>query len=68
MASKPDARITNVDYEDVLRAQADTFSLREIQRALQATRAAARQLGQNVNARIVTEVLALNLPSAHLRA
>lgn len=56
------ARVTNVDYIDALREHAARFSLEEIQRALNATKTAVRQLGQNVNARLVTEVLALRLP------
>jgi DNA polymerase-3 subunit delta' len=55
-------RVTNVDYMNVLEEQAGRFSAQDIQRALNATRTAARQLGQNVNARLVTEVLALSLP------
>ncbi len=58
------ARVTNVDYADLLQAQANQFSIEDIQRALNATRTAARQLGQNANARLVTEVLALSLPRA----
>lgn len=57
-------RVTNVDYFPALEQQAGQFSDRDIQAALSATRAAARQLGQNVNARLVTEVLALSLPRA----
>ena len=62
LASEQNARVTNVDYLNALQAQAGMFSLEEIQRALNATRNAARQLGQNVNARLVTEILALSLP------
>lgn len=58
------ARVTNVDYLGALQEQASRFSIEEIQGALRATRTAARQLGQNVNARLVTEVLALRLPRA----
>jgi DNA polymerase-3 subunit delta' len=58
------AHITNVDYSDALQRQASVFSIEEIQRALNSTRTAARQLGQNANARLVTEVLALSLPRA----
>jgi DNA polymerase-3 subunit delta' len=58
------ARVTNVDREELLRAQADHFSIEEVQAVLQATRAAVRQLEQNANARLVMEVLALSLPRA----
>ncbi len=58
------ARITNVDYAPLLEQQASQFSLKDIERALNATRAASRQLGHNANARLVTEVLALKLPRA----
>lgn len=57
-----DARVTNVDREAYLHAQAGHFSTAEIEAALQATRTASRQLGQNANARLVMEVLALSLP------
>lgn len=56
------ARVTNVDYADVLDAQAEQYSIEQVQRALTATRTAARQLRQNANARLVTEVLTLSLP------
>jgi DNA polymerase-3 subunit delta' len=56
------ARITNVDREPQLRAEATKFSTAQVQAALQATRAAGRQLEQNANARLVMQVLALNLP------
>ena len=57
-------RVTNVDYLPTLEQQAGRFSDDDIQQALSATRTATRQLGQNVNARLVTEVLALHLPRA----
>ena len=62
LSSEQNAQVTNVDYMNALQAQAQQFSIEDIQRALNATRSAARQLAQNVNARLVTEVLALNLP------
>lgn len=62
LSNEQDARITNVDYANALQEHAARFSIADIQRALNATRSAARQLGQNVNARLVTEVLALRLP------
>ncbi len=58
------ARVTNVDREESLRGQAAHLSLEEVEAALKATRAAARQLEQNANARLVMEVLALSLPRA----
>jgi hypothetical protein len=54
--------VTNVDYGDALEEHARRFSIQEVQGALNATRLAVRQLGQNANARLVTEVLALRLP------
>jgi DNA polymerase III subunit delta' len=63
-SSEQVGRITNMDREPLLRAEAEQFSTAQIQAALQATRAAARQLRQNANARLVMEVLALNLPRA----
>lgn len=62
LVNHENARVTNVDYMDALQEQAGSFSIEEIQAALNATRTATRQLGQNVNARLVTEVLALRLP------
>jgi hypothetical protein len=56
------ARVTNVDREELLRGQAEHLSIEEVEAALKATRAAARQLEQNANARLVMEVLALSLP------
>lgn len=64
LAHDQSPRVTNVDYLTALEQQAGRFSDEEIQQALQATRTATRQLGQNVNARLVTEVLALHLPHA----
>jgi DNA polymerase III subunit delta' len=62
VTSEREARVTNVDYIAALEQQANYFSPEEIQRALNATREAVRQLGQNANARLVSEVLALRLP------
>jgi DNA polymerase-3 subunit delta' len=56
------SRITNVDREDALRNQANRFTTEQAQRTLQAVRATARYLTQNVNARLALEVLLLNLP------
>lgn len=58
------ARAANIDYDAQLKQHAQNFTVDEIQNALNAIRAAARQLGHNANARLVTEVLALNLPRA----
>ena len=56
------SRITNVDREDAVREQADRFTLEQAQSTLQAVRATARYLTQNVNPRLALEVLLLNLP------
>lgn len=64
LSQQENARVTNVDYAAQLEQHAQQFSLADIRRALHATRDAARQLGQNANARLVTEVLALRLPRA----
>lgn len=56
------ARLTNVDYTDLLERQAHSIPLPAVQQALTATRAAVRQLQHNANARLVLEVLALSLP------
>lgn len=62
LSQNENARVTNVDYGAPLAQHARQFTVAEIQRALDATRIAARQLGQNANARLVTEVLLLSLP------
>jgi DNA polymerase III gamma/tau subunit len=56
------ARLTNIDREDALREQANRFTTEQAQNTLQAVRATARYLTQNVNARLALEVLLLNLP------
>lgn len=56
------ARVTNVDYADELGSQAHQYSIEQVERALTATRTAARQLRQNANAKLVIEVLTLELP------
>ena len=56
------SRITNVDRADALREHANRFTLEQAQSTLQAVRATARYLTQNVNARLALEVLLLNLP------
>lgn len=64
LSQHENARVTNADYTGPLTRDAEQFTVAEIQRALDATRTAARQLGQNANARLVTEVLVLRLPRA----
>lgn len=59
-----DSRITNVDRQDALREYAQCFTMEQAQRTLQALRATARAVTQNVNARLALEVLLLNLPRA----
>lgn len=59
-----DSRITNVDRYDALREHAHRFTREQAQRTLQALRATARYLAQNVNARLALEVLLLNLPGS----
>ena len=56
------SRITNVDREDAAREHADRFTVEQAHSTLQAVRATARYLTQNVNARLALEVLLLNLP------
>jgi DNA polymerase III subunit delta' len=56
------SRITNVDREDAAREHADRFTVEQAQSTLQAVRASARYLTQNINARLALEVLLLNLP------
>jgi DNA polymerase-3 subunit delta' len=56
------SRITNVDREDAAREQAGRFTVEQAHSTLQAVRATARYLTQNVNARLALEVLLLNLP------
>ena len=57
------ARVSNIDFEDTLRAHAARFTLEQIQDALQAIRQTARQLAQNINPRLALEVLLLKLPA-----
>jgi DNA polymerase III subunit delta' len=56
------SRITNVDREGAAREHANRFTLEQAHSTLQAVRATARYLTQNVNARLALEVLLLNLP------
>ncbi len=57
------ARVMNVDRADALTHAATRFSRAEIYRAIQATRATARYLAQNVNDRLALEVLLLEMPA-----
>jgi DNA polymerase III subunit delta' len=58
-------RITNIDRESTLQAQAGKYTLNQISSALKSVRATARQLSQNVNARLAMEVMLLNLPGVY---
>jgi DNA polymerase-3 subunit delta' len=55
-------RMVNVDYTGALEAHARGAPVEAVERALTATRASLRYLGQNANARLVTEVLVLDFP------
>ena len=55
--------ITNIDQEESVLQHAEGYSLSEIRQSLEAIRAALEQLSQNANARLVLEVLMLNMPS-----
>ena len=57
-----DARVTNVDRQELLQEHAARFSLEQIQAALKNVRATAQFLNQNVNSRLALEVLFLKLP------
>jgi DNA polymerase-3 subunit delta' len=56
------ARITNIDRQALLNEQAARFSLEQIEMTLQAVRATARYLAQNVNPRLAMEMLLIKLP------
>jgi DNA polymerase III subunit delta' len=57
-----ETRVTNIDRAGTLQAHAARFTLNQVQGALKSVRATARQLTQNVNARLAMEVMLLNLP------
>jgi len=57
-----DARVTNMDRAATLREAAQRLSDTQVHRAIQAIRAAARHMHQNVNARLALEVMLLKLP------
>ncbi|MBI5300903.1 MAG: DNA polymerase III subunit [Chloroflexi bacterium] len=57
-----DTRVTNIDRDPSLRESATRIAPEQTQRALQAVRAATRQIHQNVNTRLALEVLMLSLP------
>lgn len=56
------ARVTNVDRLDALRTHAQRYSGAQVHYSLQAIRAAQKHLDQNANARLVIDVLMLDLP------
>jgi DNA polymerase-3 subunit delta' len=58
--------ITNVDREAVLRQQASQITLRQAQRMAAQLRSAVKNLDQNVNLRLLLEVLLLSLPSTRI--
>ena len=54
--------ISNLDYQSTLFRYAQAYSLRQIRDFIYAIEAAAKQLDQNANPRLVLEVLMLNIP------
>ena len=54
--------ITNIDRKDLLVELAQGYSLAEIRVFISSIQAAAEQLGQNANPRLVLEVLMLSIP------
>jgi DNA polymerase-3 subunit delta' len=54
--------VTNIDREAGLREYAHCYNLIDIRGFIEAVRAALQQLEQNANARLVLEVLMLNMP------
>jgi DNA polymerase-3 subunit delta' len=59
--------LTNIDREQMVRIEARGYTLAEIQACLRAIQRAARQIEQNVNARLALEVLFLHMPRASTR-
>jgi DNA polymerase-3 subunit delta' len=55
--------VTNIDRETGLRSYAQCYNLIDIRGFMEAIRAALQQLEQNANARLVLEVLMLNMPN-----
>jgi DNA polymerase-3 subunit delta' len=62
VASGSLAGIINVDREDMLRAQAQWYSLGQVREFVEALRTALWQMEHNANTRLTLEVLLLNLP------
>ncbi|MCD6358981.1 MAG: DNA polymerase III subunit delta' [Dehalococcoidia bacterium] len=56
--------ITNIDQETILLRQAESYTTKQIGDYIRSIQTARRQLRQNANARLVLEVLMLNLPTA----
>jgi len=54
--------LTNSDRRDELTRLAQNYTLSQIKAAIEAVRAAARELRQNVNARLALEVMMLDIP------
>jgi DNA polymerase-3 subunit delta' len=54
--------ITNVDRKEEISKRAGSYSLVSIKNFMQSIEAAARQLSQNVNARLALEVLMIDIP------
>jgi DNA polymerase-3 subunit delta' len=57
------AGIINIDREDILRAQAQRYSLSQVRNFVEALRVAAWRLERNANTRLTLEVLLLSLPT-----
>jgi DNA polymerase III gamma/tau subunit len=53
----------NIDREDTLKAQAQRYSLNQVQDFIEALRVAVWQLEHNANTRLTLEVLMLSLPT-----
>ena len=54
--------ITNIDYEEELREQANTLSLTQVKEFLADLRSAHKEIFKNANPRLAFELLMLNLP------
>jgi DNA polymerase-3 subunit delta' len=62
-ASGSSAGIINIDRGDTLKAQAQRYSLSQVQNFVEALRAAVWRLEHNANTRLTLEVLMLSLPT-----
>ena len=62
VASGADAPLTNVDRQDVLRAQASRFGVTTIAGVIEALRSSLQKLQRNANRRLTLDVLMLDLP------